>query len=125
MKKNIMIVEDEEDQANILKIILEGEGYGVLKAKDAKECLEQLEKESPDLILMDIIMPGMYGTELLESLKQDAKTQDIPVIVTTIVSPMAGIEEDVRKIAPDAGFLPKPVSREQLLTKVREFLKNG
>ncbi|MFH1642324.1 MAG: response regulator [Nanoarchaeota archaeon] len=126
--KKILIVEDEKTQAKAAKIFIEdnleeiGTDCIVFIVYNVAQALGRLSKDMPDLILLDIVMPGDYGTELLKKLKRNKLWQDIPVIVLTIVSPIAGIKEDVRNIDPNAGFLEKPYTKAQLLTEIKAKL---
>ena len=120
----ILLVEDDETQAKVAKIFLEEKSYKVIIAEDVKQSLKVLKKTIPDLILLDIIMPGDYGDELLKKLMTDKKWKSIPVIIVTVVSPKSGIKEDIKKINPKAGFLEKPYSKKQLLKIITDILKN-
>ncbi len=79
--KKILIAEDEPDMRAILKGMVEGAGYSVLEAEDGQEALDLAIKEELDLILLDIMMPKLSGFEVLEKMKYNPKTQDIPVII--------------------------------------------
>jgi len=81
MPKKILIVEDEEIMYNLLKRRLEREGYEVSVAKNGEEGLELMSRETPDLILLDIIMPKLGGLEVMEKMNEDKSLKSIPVIV--------------------------------------------
>jgi len=81
MPKKILIVEDEEIMYNLLKRRLEREGYEVSIAKNGEEGLELMSRETPDLILLDIIMPKLGGLEVMEKMNEDKSLKSIPVIV--------------------------------------------
>jgi len=81
MPKKILIVEDEEIMYNLLKRRLEREGYEVSVAKNGEEGLEFMKRETPDLILLDIIMPKLGGLEVMEKMNEDKSLKSIPVIV--------------------------------------------
>lgn len=122
--KTILIVEDDKTQARTLQLLLESEGYNIVVTPSAEECLACLRKTRPDLILLDVIMPEMYGTELLTRLKRERGLRSIPIIAVTIVSPLAGIKEDIKRIDPKVGFLEKPYIKEDLLNIVKEHLRS-
>jgi CheY-like chemotaxis protein len=82
----IMIVEDDSFVLDIYQTKLSQEGYTVIEARDGTEALEKLEKEKPDLILLDIIMPRMDGLELLKKIKSRGDLKNIPVILLTNLS---------------------------------------
>jgi len=85
MPLKILVVDDEEDTLKILDIELRSEGYEVITARNAGEAMEQARKFSPDLIVMDILLPDMNGAEAVKMLKVDPQTKDIPVIFLTAV----------------------------------------
>ena len=68
-------------------------------------------------------MSGKIGTDLLKDLTESSELNSIPVIVVTIVSPISGIEEDVKKINPNAGFIEKPYTKQLLMEKIKEYIK--
>jgi DNA-binding NtrC family response regulator len=119
----ILIVEDEPDQARSLQLILDEKGHETEIAKSVDTALKSLKKNKPDLILLDIIMPVKLGSELLKTIANDRELKKIPVIVVTIVSPVVGVEEDMRKIKKDIGFVNKPFTRDQLLKEIAAKLK--
>jgi len=123
MTKTILIVEDEETQARTMQLLLESEGYDTIITKNAQECLTALQKTKPDLIISDVIMPDTYGTDLLKQVRKNQELKSIPFIMATIVSPLAGIEEDIKGIDPTVGFIEKPYTKKQLLDKVKTHLK--
>ena len=99
MEKTILIIDDELDLLSLLKIRLEGVDYKVLSAPNAEEALGLLEKNKPDLILLDLLLPKMQGEEVCQRLKSDRKLKHIPVIIMTAHT--ARICETVRKICAD------------------------
>jgi DNA-binding response OmpR family regulator len=115
--KKILVVEDEIVVAMSMEIVLEGEGFAVLLATDGREGLVQVEKETPDLIITDLMMPRMDGVTMIAQLRERGVTS--PIVLTTWVP-----EEKVtsnRHQAYDV-FLPKPFSDADLLTVVRRLL---
>ncbi len=82
-KRTIMVVDDSPDLVEIVRLTLEGKGFNVKCAYSGKELLAALEKEKPDLILLDVMMPGMDGFEVLIRLKWNPATASIPVIFLT------------------------------------------
>ncbi|WP_365670044.1 response regulator [Okeania sp. SIO3I5] len=83
---NILIVDDKIPNLRVLTTILKGENYQVRKATDGESAIEAVQIEPPDLILLDIQMPGMDGYEVCRSLKLDRETQNIPIIFITALS---------------------------------------
>jgi CheY-like chemotaxis protein len=114
MPKMILVVDDEEDILFILKNVLVKKGYSVREAYSGEECLEILKKEKPDLIFMDIMMPGIDGWEAARKIKSDPKTKDIPISMLSVKSD----PEDFKRSREYAGaddHLSKPVDFNLLL----------
>lgn len=122
MSKKIMIVDDEADVVETVKLILESEGYDTMHAYNGMECLEKLENEEPDLILLDIMMQPMNGWEVLRQIKSNEKLKDIPVSMLTVV-PLTAENFKDEKIESIENYIIKPFSKKGLLEKVRELLK--
>ncbi len=117
----IQIVDDDVRNTRLLESQLKGEGYEVMSAFSGEECLEQLKNRLPDLILLDIMMPGMSGFEVAGRLKAEARTKNIPVIMVTALD-----DRDSRLQALHEGaeeFLNKPVDRSELWIRVRNMLR--
>jgi two-component system cell cycle response regulator len=110
----ILAVDDDPEMLEILVSSLEGAGFGVLTATSGEEALQAVAKDTPDLILIDLMMPGMNGHDLLRELKAKKETSDTPVVVITKEKAIEGGADD---------FLGKPISRSELLIRVRTFLK--
>ena len=123
MEKTILIVEDEKAQASTIALLLESEGYKTENAYNAEECLTKLKTSKPDLILLDVMMPGKIGTRLLEDLTKNDEFSSIPTIIVTMVSPLAGIKDHIKKINPKTGFIEKPYTKQVLIEKVKEYMK--
>ncbi len=118
--KRILVVDDEIGALTLIGIMLERGGFGVLKAKDANAALAVLEKETPDLIILDVMMPGMDGIELCRVIRGRAETGVTPVL---ILSARGDAESVMRGM--DAGandYLPKPILHHDLVAKVRKML---
>lgn len=81
MPKKILLIEDEKILSEMYETRLKREGFEVVNTRDAEGGLELIKKEKPDLILLDLLLPGMQGQEALKVLKEDPKTKDIPVII--------------------------------------------
>lgn len=83
MNKRILIVDDEPDVLLLCRVNLEFEGYTVLEAQNGEEALQKIGDESPDLVLLDIMMPGMDGWQVLEAIKSRPEMADLPVVMLT------------------------------------------
>jgi DNA-binding NtrC family response regulator len=121
----VLIVDDERNIRRTLDMVLRGEGYNVAEAGSAEQALAILEGgESPvDLAIIDLLLPGMGGLELLERIRQDESICELPVIV---VSGHATVHDAVKAIKLGAGdFFEKPLARERILVSVKNTLKTS
>lgn len=121
MGKKILLVDDTETVLMFEKMMLAGNGYEFLLARDGAHALEQVEKCRPDIILLDIMMPEIDGIEVCQRLKDNPKTRDIPIIMVTT----KGQPELVEKafLAECNDYLTKPLDKLELLTKIKNFLE--
>jgi CheY-like chemotaxis protein len=115
----ILVVEDEDILAATLCEVLEDEGYEALSARNGQDALRLLAEKSPDLVLLDMMMPLMDGTAFLTAKALDATIQHVPVVVMTSAS------RSVLQGHGVAGFLAKPFKLETLLDVVSGALDNG
>jgi len=120
--RNILLIEDDQFLSSLLKTKLEKLGYVVQAIYDGLSALDYLKDNKPDLILLDIILPGLSGFEVLKKIKDDAKTKPIPVIIISNL----GQEEDV-KIGKEMGaveyFIKAKISIDDLVKKISEYIK--
>jgi CheY-like chemotaxis protein len=120
--KTILILDDEEVVRKVVRAMLEGQGYRVLEASEGAEALRLLGEERPDLILVDLTMPGMSGIKFVETLRKQVK-MPVPFIILTGTDPS---EIDIEKLSEALGarsILQKPFSRDELLEKIEGVLK--
>lgn len=116
-KKKILIVDDEPDVLLLLGERLTKAGYNVFKAASGKEAIEYAGKKSPDLIVLDIAMPGMDGSEVATVLRNDPKTKDIPILFLTCL--FTKQEEKVcGHLLGSNFFIAKPYDVTELLSEV-------
>ena len=120
MKKTILIVEDNDLNMRLFTDVLEVYGYRVLQARDGAPGLEMARQHRPDLILLDVQLPGVSGLDLAHQLKQDEVLREIPVIAVTALA-MKGDEARIREAGCDA-YLSKPVSIPKFLAAVRQYV---
>ncbi len=121
--KTILIIEDERDLADLVAFNLEKEGYRTLTALDGANGLELARSQLPDLILLDLMLPGMMGMEVCKILKKSEKTAHIPVIMLT-----ARGEEIDRVVGFEVGaddYVVKPFSTRELLLRVKAVLRRS
>jgi CheY-like chemotaxis protein len=116
----ILVVDDEPDILNLALTILEAHGYQVVNAPDGESALQKVEVETPDLVLMDVVMPGKSGIEVCKLLKSKAKTKYIPIILFSVL----GRDVDFRmaKEAGAANLFGKPFTEESLTEAVKKYL---
>ncbi len=117
----ILAVDDDPNALEVLAASLGEAGLDVLTATSGEEALRIVAKATPDLILLDLMMPDMNGHDLLRELKSNKETSDIPVVVITALDQVEEKERAIQGGADD--FLAKPIARSELLIRVRTFLK--
>jgi two-component system cell cycle response regulator DivK len=120
MSKRVLVVEDQEDNRQILRDLLESAGIDMIEAADGPAGLVAAASERPDLILMDIQLPGLDGYEVTRRIKADPALRAIPIIAVTSYA-LSGDEDKARAAGCDA-YVTKPYSPRQLLAKIREYL---
>jgi CheY-like chemotaxis protein len=121
-EKKILLVEDNEVNRRLAGFLLRSQGYQVREATSAVAALEILHKERPDLIVMDIQLPGMDGLEATRKLKEQPATADIPVIAVTSYA-MKGDREKALA-AGCAGYVTKPIDKNTFIQEVATQLGN-
>lgn len=122
MKQRIIIVEDENFMASLMTSVLEKAGFSVELATDGEEGLQKIEKTLPDLILLDLVLPGINGFELLEKLKKEKRTEKIPVIIVSNLGTPDEIQKGLKAGA--NAFLTKThILPKDLVGKVKEVLQ--
>ncbi len=119
----ILIVEDNEANRLLAGAVLEREGYRVDMAGNAEEALQKLANGAPDLILMDVQMPGMDGLTLTRRLKGNARTADIPVVALTALAMMGDRERTLE--AGCSGYISKPINTRTFASEVSKYLPSG
>lgn len=122
MAHKILAVDDEKHIVRLVQINLQKEGYEVVTASTGREALEQVERENPDLVIMDVMMPDMGGFEALQIMKSGEKTSQIPVIMLTAKAQDADVFQGWKSGA-DL-YLTKPFNPQELLTFVKRILQD-
>lgn len=112
----ILIVDDVMSNVLLLKVLLTNEKFAIATASNGRQALEQVEKENPDLVLLDVMMPDMSGFEVAQHLKSNPNTADIPIIFLTVLNSTADIVKGFQVGAND--FISKPFNKEELIIRV-------
>jgi len=117
----VLVVDDNQQNLELIRAYLDDFECETLAACDGVEALELIADRKPDLVLLDVMMPKMSGFEVCRRLKNDASTEDIPIIMVTALNEFGDIERGIDSGADD--FVSKPVNRLELITRVRTMLK--
>ncbi len=120
-KEKILIVDDEEDILELLRYNLAREGYQIEAAESGEKTLKKVRTDPPELIVLDLMLPGIDGLEVARTLKNDPKTQDIPIIMLTAKGEEADVVAGLELGADD--YITKPFSPRVLLARVRAVLR--
>ncbi len=120
-RERILIIDDEPDTQKILRLTMEKAGYGVMTASDGEGGIRKAEEERPDLIILDVLMPGMTGWETCQKLRQNPLTVSIPIIICTSRSREEDIERGFSAGATD--YILKPFELQRVVSKVASALK--
>jgi CheY-like chemotaxis protein len=120
MSIRVLIVDDNATNLKLASRVLESEGYEVAQAADAEQAQEMLKSAIPDLILMDIALPGMDGLTLTRHLKDDPRLRHVPVVAMTAFA-MKGDEEKAREAGCD-GYISKPIDTRRLAGQIAAAL---
>ncbi len=142
MPAKILIVDDDPDNVSFINLLVEDNGYDAISANDGQEGLDLAKKEKPDLITLDLIMPGQSGIKMFQELKKDPDLCNIPVIIVSGASEVTGVDfknfmfkqplGDQKKVVETAGmstfsgpnaFVEKPIDPDELIKKIKEVLK--
>ncbi len=119
----ILVADDELDIVETIRCILEAKGHDVLEANDGMAALEQAKNGKPDIIFLDVMMPGLDGYKVCRMLKYDSEYRDIPIVMLT-----ARASSQDREIGKEAGadmYMTKPFDIEEVLDLIEKLLENG
>jgi two-component system alkaline phosphatase synthesis response regulator PhoP len=122
-RKRILVVDDEVYIVHILEFSLSMEGYEVLTAFDGEEAIQRIESESPDLVVLDIMMPKLDGYEVCRRVRDDERFNGLPVILLSAKGRSADVDKGLR-VGADA-YMTKPFRPRVLLDKIEELLAAG
>lgn len=122
-KKKILVVDDETQLVDMIKMRLEANNYEVITANDGQEALQKARSQSPDLIILDLMLPKLDGYKVCRMLKFDEKYKSIPIIMLT-----ARVQETDKKMGEEVGaeaYIIKPFESQALLSKIEELLEKS
>lgn len=120
-KQTILVVDDEQDLLDLIEYNLKKEGYNVLKAEDGEEGIRVAREHSPDLVLLDIMMPEMDGLEVVEIMRDDEDLKRIPIIFLTARGDEKTEVEGLNKGGDD--YITKPISTNKLISRIKAVLR--
>jgi DNA-binding response OmpR family regulator len=122
LDRRIVYIEDEQEMIDLVRLILNRKGFEVIGANGGREGLDLVRQESPDLVLLDLMMPDMDGWDVFQQMKADENTRDIPVIVVTAkaqnIDRVLGLH-----IAKVNDYISKPFSPQELIESIEQVLK--
>jgi two-component system, OmpR family, alkaline phosphatase synthesis response regulator PhoP len=121
LKARILVVEDEEEILELVSYNLTKEGYVVSAVTSGEDALRHIRQQPPDLVILDLMLPGVDGLEVCKSIKGDSATRDVPIIMLTAKSEEADIVTGLELGADD--YVTKPFSRRVLLARVKAVLR--
>jgi len=126
--KKVLITDDEPDVREFIKAVLEDDGYEFVTAADGEAALAAVKEHKPDLVILDVQMPGKTGFEVFDDLRHDEATQDIPVVMLTGIRQRTGIGFSSREMGDYYGsepnaYLEKPIDPEKLRSTVAKLLR--
>ncbi|MBM4055756.1 MAG: response regulator [Planctomycetes bacterium] len=119
--EKVMVVEDNEKNRKLMRVVLKAKGYNVIEASTGEEALSMLKEQTPDIILMDIQLPGIDGLTLIRQIKADESKKDIPIIAVTAHA-MRGDEQKILDTGCNA-YVSKPIDTRELPITVEKYLK--
>ncbi len=121
MKDTVLVVDDEIGALTLIGIMLERGGFDVVKAKDGRTALTALDKTTPSLIILDVMMPGMSGIDLCAEIRKRPETTETPILILSARNDADSIMRGMEAGAND--YLPKPILHHDLVTKVRNMIQ--
>ena len=119
----ILVVEDDPRSADLVELILNSKGYKTLIAEDGPQALRMVQENMPDLVILDLMLPGVDGFEVLEQIRSHPQTSDLPVVIVS-----ARTQDNDKKNAAELGidaYLTKPFRKAKLLKLVETLLHKG
>lgn len=120
MSKSVLVVDDEKMTRDLLRLMLKGTGFKIFEAEDGFVALEQIAAHMPDIMILDVMMPGLDGLAVCQKIRSEPETADLPVIMLSAKTTPTAIQDGL-----DAGanrYLTKPVGFKELLNNIQDVL---
>lgn len=117
MKKKILVIDDEPDIRDIVRLYLNEEGYSIIEAANGQEGILRAQEDQPDLIVLDIMMPGINGFEVAKHLKDDPNTKHIPIVILSVLAQDSHYRQGI------LDYISKPFHQEDLVSMVRRVFE--
>lgn len=120
MSKSVLVVDDEKMTRDLLRLMLKGTGFTIFEAEDGFVALEKIEAHMPDIMILDVMMPGLDGLAVCQKVRSEPKTANMPVIMLSAKTTPTAIQDGL-----DAGanrYLTKPVGFKELLRNIEDVL---
>jgi CheY-like chemotaxis protein len=118
--RTVLIVDDEMSNTQLFGMMLELEGYRPVVATDTPTALEALRQQTPDVMIVDVMLPGASGLELCQKVRNDLRLKDLPIVIVSAKSQLADVQAGVAAGA--TAYLTKPVTKAELLGAVRQAM---
>jgi two-component system cell cycle response regulator DivK len=124
MRKKILVVDDNANNLLLEKDLLEVAGFEVFEAESASSAIAIARREKPDIIIMDVRLPDMLGTEAAKILRQDKETHDIPIVFVTasIIPAIEGVMEEAKSMT-NSAFMSKPINTRTFAKEISQYIK--
>jgi len=119
-RKKVLLVDDSRTALMMTTLLLRGGPFELLTAENGRVAIEKAQREAPDLVLLDVVMPEMDGFEVVKHLRQEERTRDLPVVMLTTRGESDNVEQGFRLGCTD--YLTKPVNGPELLAKINTLL---
>lgn len=123
MSWSILVVDDEPMARTLLRLMLVRAGFEVVEAEDGFDALEKLQQNRPDVMILDVMMPGIDGFAVCETVREDRAMTDLPIIMLSAKTDMESVKKGLG-VGADK-YLTKPISPEELTRQVRDILSNS
>ena len=126
----VFVIDDEQDNLDYIEAILNEAEYGVQTFTSGAVALEKMKKTPPDMVLLDVQMPGMNGFQVLKAMQTDEELKTIPVVFLSAIGAITGIEYDSAEVESRYGvrpndFIPKPIDPDKIIAKIKKLINKG